>query len=79
MVVTHPKLLKKNTILGNNISISIVTDSQDEANRLFNNLSIGGIVSMPLNKTFWDAYFGMFTDKFGINWMVNYDLSKSKS
>jgi len=34
---------------------------------------------MPLNKTFWDAYFGMFTDKYGINWMVNYDFYKSKS
>ena len=70
---------ENNTIVGNNISISIETNSQDEASRIFNSLSLGGIVSMPLDKTFWDAYFGMFTDKFGINWMVNYDLSKSKN
>ena len=67
------------TVVGNNISISIDTDSIDEATRIFTGLSAGGKITMPLDKTFWDAYYGMFTDKFGINWMVNYDLSKSKS
>lgn len=57
---------------GNNFSISINTDSKAEADRLFNGLSAGGEVTMPLNKTFWDEYFGMFTDKFGINWMVSF-------
>jgi PhnB protein len=61
------------TIVGNNISISINTDSKAEADRLFNGLSAGGTVTMPMNETFWGAYFGMFTDKFGINWMVNFD------
>lgn len=59
--------------VGNNISLSINTDSKEEADRLFNGLSEGGVVTMPLNDTFWGAYFGMWTDKFGINWMVNYD------
>lgn len=58
---------------GHNISISINTDSIAEADKLFNGLSAGGHVSMPMNKTFWGAYFGMFTDKFGIDWMVNFD------
>jgi PhnB protein len=58
---------------GNNCSISINADSVEEANKLFNGLSAGGQVTMPLNKAFWGAYFGMFTDKFGIHWMVNYD------
>jgi PhnB protein len=71
--------LEDSTITGNNITLSIETDSMEEASRIFNGLSDGGIVTMPLVKTFWDAYYGMFTDKFGINWMVNYDLSKSKS
>ncbi len=57
---------------GNNFSISISTDSKEEAERLFNGLSEGGQVTMPLNKTFWGDYFGMFTDKFGINWMVSF-------
>jgi PhnB protein len=61
------------TIIGNNISLSINTDSEEEATRLFNELSTGGNITMPLNKTFWGAFFGMFTDKFGIHWMVNYD------
>ena len=59
--------------VGNNISLSINTDSREEADLIFNGLSAGGKVSMPLADTFWGAYFGMWTDKFGINWMVNYD------
>ncbi len=58
---------------GNNFSISINTDSKDEANRLFDALSAGGKVTMPMADTFWDSYFGMFIDKFGIQWMVSYD------
>jgi PhnB protein len=58
---------------GHNVSISINTESTDEADKLFNGLSTGGSVTMPMNKTFWGAYFGMFTDKFGIDWMVNFD------
>lgn len=59
--------------MGTNITISINTDSSQEADTLFNKLSVGGKVVMPMAKTFWGAYFGMFTDKFGIPWMVNYD------
>jgi len=58
---------------GNNISISINAESEEEATRLFNGLSAGGRITMPLEKTFWGSFFGMFTDKFGINWMVNHD------
>lgn len=61
------------TIIGNNFSISLNTDSEDEAKRLFDALSAGGKVSMPLEKTFWGALFGMLVDKFGIQWMVNFD------
>lgn len=60
-------------IFGNNFSISINTDSKEEADKLFNGLSTGGKIVMPMENTFWGAYFGMFTDKFGINWMVNFD------
>ncbi len=59
--------------IGNNISLSIDTDSKEEADRIFNALSAGGKVTMALAETFWGAYFGMWTDKFGISWMVNYD------
>jgi len=58
---------------GNNFSISISTDSKAEADRLFNGLSSGGTVTMPMNKTFWGDYFGMFTDKFDVSWMVSFN------
>lgn len=61
------------TVMGNNFSISINATSTKDADRLFNGLSSGGKVTMPLEKTFWGAYFGMFVDKFGIQWMVNFD------
>lgn len=63
---------------GNNFSISINTESRAEADTLFNGLSAGGTVTMPMNLTFWGAYFGMFTDKFGISWMVNFDEQPQK-
>jgi PhnB protein len=61
---------------GNNFSISITPGSEEEAKRLFDGLSAGGTVTMPLAKTFWADQFGMFTDKFGINWMVSYSASR---
>ena|SRR5215211_4398736 len=67
----------KHTVEGNNIQISINAESEDEARRIFNGLSLGGRLNMPLEKTFWGALFGMFTDKFGINWMVNYDYKQN--
>ena len=63
---------------GNNFSISVNTDNAEEAQRIFNALADGGSITMPLAKTFWEAYFGMLTDKFGINWMVNCDLKTHK-
>ena len=62
--------------VGNNFSISLGVNSREEADKLFAALSEGGKITMPLEVTFWGAYFGMWTDQFGINWMVNYDLPK---
>ena len=64
--------------MGDNVSLSINTDSREEADRLFNGLSSGGTVKMPMEKTFWGAYFGMFIDKFGIHWMINFDEEPQK-
>ncbi|OFY50543.1 MAG: glyoxalase [Bacteroidetes bacterium GWF2_41_31] len=64
--------------MGDNISLSLNTDSQAEADRLFNALSKNGTVKMPMSKTFWGAYFGMCTDQFGINWMVGFEESQPK-
>lgn len=57
--------------VGNNFSVSIQTEDADEAKRLFNGLAEGGNVTMPLEKVFWAELFGMVTDRYGINWMVN--------
>jgi len=62
---------------GNNFSVSINTDEKEEADRLFNELAVDGIVMMPMENTFWGSYFGMFTDKFGIQWMVSYYDAKA--
>ncbi|MCJ8166114.1 VOC family protein [Pontibacter sp. E15-1] len=64
---------------GNNFSLSLNTESKEEADRIFNGLSAGGQVTMPMDKTFWGSYFGMFTDKFGINWMVSFDEKQPQS
>ncbi len=52
-------------------SISITVAEPAEAERLFHALAEGGTVRMPMQKTFWSARFGMFTDRFGIPWMIN--------
>lgn len=63
--------------VGNNISISIMTDTQQEADNIFAKLSAGGTVTMPMDKAFWGDYFGMLQDKYGLNWMISYNLNQS--
>jgi PhnB protein len=58
---------------GNNFSLSVTTDSREEADRLFHELSVGGQIKMPMNQTFWGSYFGTLSDKYGINWTVSFD------
>lgn len=64
------------TTVGSNVSISINAASEAEATKLFNGLSAGGQVTMPLAKAFWGDYFGMCTDKFGVQWMVSYAYNR---
>ena len=49
-----------------------------DGERMFNNLSAGGTVTMPWNKTFWHSMFGMFTDKFGMDWMISVELNEEE-
>lgn len=64
--------------IGNNFYIALAPDSKEEAERLFNGLSAGGKIELPLQDMFWGAYFGAFTDKFGVQWMVNYAKDEQK-
>lgn len=56
---------------GNNVHINLEPDTRDETKRLFDKLSAGGRVTMPLQDMFWGAYYGSCTDKYGVQWMVN--------
>ena len=57
--------------MGNNFSISCLTQSREETDELFAGISEGGTVTCPLADMFWGAYFGSCTDRFGINWQFN--------
>lgn len=61
-------------VVGNNFSLNISCESEDEAIRIFGLLAEGGNVIMNLEKAFWGALFGMLTDKFGIGWMISYQF-----
>lgn len=67
-----------NIVQGNNFTLSVNLKDVDEAKRIFEALSVGGKVTIPLAKTFWQAWYGMLTDAFGINWMVNCELPEHK-
>ena len=57
----------------NRSKISISAESVEEADKLFNGLSAGGQIEMPIAYSPWGSYFGMLRDKYGIEWMVDYD------
>ena len=65
-------------VTGNNFHICMHAESEAEVERLFEALSKEGNVEMPLNKTFWGAYFGMCRDKFGIQWMLSYTYPQNR-
>ncbi|HEX6915464.1 MAG TPA: VOC family protein [Chitinophagaceae bacterium] len=57
----------------NRSKIVITAETREEADRLFNGLSAGGSVEVPMADSPWGSYFGMFRDKYGIEWMVDFD------
>ena len=70
-----PSIFEGSHVVGTNISISDSPESKEEADRLFSSPSEGGSVAMPMSDMFWGSYFGYCTDKFGINWQINYEQS----
>lgn len=77
----------KNVLMGNDVpesmgrtnenenrsKILISAESREEADKLFNGLSAGGNIEYPMGDSPWGTYFGMFRDKYGIEWMVDFD------
>ena len=60
----------------NRSKISVSTESRKEADAIFNGLSAGGQVEVPISDSAWGTYFGMFRDKYGIEWMVEFSAAK---
>ena len=81
---------KNNVLLGNDVpafmgkvnenenrsKISVSTESKEEADTIFNGLSVGGQIEAPMGESPWGTYFGMFRDKYGIEWMVEFSAAK---
>lgn len=66
-----PESMGFNVNTGNNVFINLEPDSRTTTQKLFEALSLDGVVSMQLQDTFWGAYYGSCTDKYGIQWMFN--------
>jgi PhnB protein len=63
--------------VGNNVYLSVHPDSKEEADRIFGALSAGGTIGMPIANQPWGDYYGHLTDRFGVQWMVNYTPPKA--
>ncbi len=64
--------------IGDNFSLSLNYDNDKDIQAHFEKLSVGGEVFMPLEKAFWGGLFGMVTDKYGFEWMMNYQMDQEK-
>lgn len=73
-----PEIMGRTNENENRSKISISAESKAEAEKLFHGLSAGGTVEMPFEASGADSYFGMFRDKYGIEWMINFDPSDRK-
>lgn len=60
-------------VTGNRYTIAISAESKEEAEKIYNGLSVDGFIEIPLSESPWGSFFGMFTDKFGIQWMIDFD------
>ncbi len=68
-----PEILGKTNENENRSKIAISAETKEEAEKLFYGLSAGGQIEMPIEESPWGSYFGMFRDKYGIEWMVDFD------
>src|SRR5438045_7030369 len=68
-----PEIMGKTNENENRSKIAISAESKEEADKLFNGLSVGGQIEGPIEESPWGSYFGMFRDKYGIEWMVDFD------
>lgn len=76
MVIMGSDMQRPDFVKGNNVTIMVNCDSEEEINTLFKNFSEGSKITDPLQKQFWGAMFGAMEDKYGITWMFNYQIEK---
>jgi PhnB protein len=72
MGTDSPESMGFNLTPGNNVHICLMPETRQESDRLFAALSEGGVVEMPMQDMFWGDYYGAFTDKYGVHWMINH-------
>jgi PhnB protein len=73
-----PEIMGRTNENENRSKISISTESREEAGRLFNGLSKGGNIEMPMSDAPWGPYFGMFRDRYGIEWIVEFESGTNR-
>jgi len=73
-----PEFMGRTNENENRSKISISTESKEEADKLFNGLSEGGQIEAPMGESPWGSYFGMFRDKYGIEWIVEFDPGQNR-
>lgn len=73
-----PEIMGRTNENENRSKISVNCDSKEEADRIFNGLSASGVVEVPMADSPWNSYFGMFRDKYGIEWMVDFSYTANK-
>ena len=71
-----PEFMGKVSENENRSKIQVAVDSKEEAEKIFNGLSLGGQVEAPMGDSAWGTYFGMFRDKYGIEWIIEYNSNK---
>jgi PhnB protein len=67
------QFMDQELVTGNRHTIAISAESKEEAEKIFNGLSVDGFIEIPLAESPWGSYFGMFSDKYGIQWMIDFD------
>lgn len=74
-----PEFMGKVNEQENRSKIVVIAESKEEADTIFNGLSEGGNIEMPITDSPWGSYFGMFRDKYGIEWMIEFDATNKAS
>jgi len=77
-VLIGSDMMRDKAVVGDNVGVSLECESESEIKEIFAKLSKDGDVFMPLEEVFWGAIFGLVTDKYGIEWMLNYTKPTTK-